>query len=176
VKVANDSGNTDILERQRWLVAKVCSEYLQYCQRGVANTRITTGHHANAVSWLNDLCEYCGALHVAELKKKLHWDQDPSKAKYSAYTCRHTFARRMLSGYWNNGVGCSIETLAELIGDTPKVAFDNGFREPFSGGRRPSGMNTHAATQSLLPLQETLPDERTLRVVNPMLYCKIATM
>jgi hypothetical protein len=31
----------------------------------------------------------------------------------------------MLSGYWNDGVGCSIETLAELIGDTPKVAFDH---------------------------------------------------
>jgi hypothetical protein len=35
----------------------------------------------------------------------------------------------MLSGYWNNGVGCSIETLAELIGDTPKVAFDHYGRE-----------------------------------------------
>jgi len=37
-----------------------------------------------------------------------------------ATTCRHTFAHRMLSGYWNNGSGCSIETLAELIGDTPR--------------------------------------------------------
>jgi hypothetical protein len=35
----------------------------------------------------------------------------------------------MLSGYWNGGVGCSIETLAELIGDTPKVAFDHYGRE-----------------------------------------------
>ena len=35
----------------------------------------------------------------------------------------------MLSGYWNDGVGCSIETLAELIGDTPKVAFDHYGRE-----------------------------------------------
>ena len=36
---------------------------------------------------------------------------------------------RMLSGYWNGGLGCSIETLAELIGDTPKVAFDHYGRE-----------------------------------------------
>ncbi len=35
----------------------------------------------------------------------------------------------MLAGYWNNGEGCSIETLAELIGDTPKVAFDHYGRE-----------------------------------------------
>jgi hypothetical protein len=35
----------------------------------------------------------------------------------------------MLSGYWNGGVGCSVEVLAELIGDTPKVAFDHYGRE-----------------------------------------------
>jgi hypothetical protein len=35
----------------------------------------------------------------------------------------------MLSGYWNGGVGCSIETLAELMGDTPKVTFDHYGRE-----------------------------------------------
>ncbi len=49
--------------------------------------------------------------------------------KYSSYSCRHTFAHRMLSGFWNGGKGCSIETLAELIGDTPKVAFDHYGRE-----------------------------------------------
>ena len=30
---------------------------------------------------------------------------------------------------WTGGVGCTIETLAELIGDTPKVAFDHYGRE-----------------------------------------------
>jgi hypothetical protein len=35
----------------------------------------------------------------------------------------------MLSGYWTDGVGCSIETLAELMGDTPKVAFDHYGKE-----------------------------------------------
>ena len=284
---------------QRWLVAKVCSEYLQYCDRGVANSTISKGHRDNATTWLNDLCSYCGALPVAGLKKghvktwvekhptwrsaatqrsvlsivlaafnyaeemysipsplkglkkpasqprlqslskqdeeaiygateehfraflfaaihtglrpfcelaqrtaddveegprgmmwriyssqtkktrkipvraevaeltrklmrtaprgsglrlfrntrgepwkrmtgvvrfltikkKLGWDQDPVKSKYSCYTCRHTFVHRMLSGDWNAGTGCSIETLAELIGDTPKVAFDHYGKE-----------------------------------------------
>ena len=282
-----------------WLVARVCSEYIQYCERGVARGTISKGHRDNTVSWLNDLCGYCGgrpvtgltkghiqkwmeghttwrspatqrsvlavvlaafnraeamhgignplkglkkprsqrrlqsfsaedekalyeateecfgsflfaAIHtglrpfcelaritaddveesdrgmmwrvyssktkktrkipvrpeVAELarklmktapkgsrlpllrntkgrpwkpatgvvrfitiKEKLGWDRDPVKTKYSCYTCRHTFAHRMLSGYWTDGVGCSIETLAELIGNTPKVAFDHYGRE-----------------------------------------------
>ncbi len=282
-----------------WVVARVCSEYIQYCERGVANGTISKGHRDNTVSFLNDLCKYCGALPVGELKKghvktwmeshagwrssathrsvvaivlaafnqaeemydianplkglkkppskprlhsfspeaetelyaateqcfrdflfaalhtglrpfcelarmtaddveenprgmmwrvystktkktrkipvraevaeltrrliktaprgaglplfrntkgkpwkrmtgvvrfltikkKLGWDMDPVKSKYSCYTCRHTFAHRMLSGYWTGGVGCSIETLAELIGDTPKVAFDHYGKE-----------------------------------------------
>jgi hypothetical protein len=80
-----------------WLVARVCSDYLEYCKRGVASGSLSKGHYDNAVAWLNDLCQYCGALRVA--------------------------------GYWNSGVGCSIEVLAELIGDTPKVAFDHYGRE-----------------------------------------------
>jgi len=61
-----------------------------------------------------------GVVRFLMIKTKLGWDKDPAKRKYSCYTCRHTFAHRMLSGYWNGGKGCSIETLAELIGDTPK--------------------------------------------------------
>jgi integrase len=70
-----------------------------------------------------------GGTRFRRLKRKLCWNRDPDRKKYSCYTCRHTFAHRMLSGYWNNGVGCSIETLAELIGDTPKVAFDHYGKE-----------------------------------------------
>ena len=282
-----------------WIVARVCSEYIQYCERGVANGTLSKGHRENSVWVLNDLCRFCGALPVAQLKKghirtwieshstwkspathrtiiadvlaafnyaeenheiinplkglkkpvsqprlqsfseedekllytaidepfrnflfaaihtglrpycelakmtaddveenprgmmwrvyssktkktrkipvrsevaeltrkliataprgsktpifrsprgkmwqkvtgvlrfikarrKLGWDEDPVRRKYSSYTCRHTFAHRMLSGYWNDGSGCSIETLAELIGDTPKVAFDHYGKE-----------------------------------------------
>jgi integrase len=70
-----------------------------------------------------------GVVRFLALKKKLGWDADPVKSKYSSYTCRHTFVHRMLSGYWNGGRGCSIETLAELIGDTPKVAYDHYGKE-----------------------------------------------
>jgi len=284
---------------QDWVVAKVCSEYIQYCERGVAAGSISKGHRATTISFLNDLCRYCGALPVAQLKKghlrtwidshkgwkspatvggviavvsaafnyaqenyeipnpvkgfkkpraqpRLHsfsvedeqalysgttevfrdflfaaihtglrpycelakitaddvevtprgmlwrvyssktkktrkipvrpevaelarklmltapsrpglplfrnsfgkpwqkiagverfrkirqqlgWDADPVRKMYSSYTCRHTFAHRMLSGFWNGGQGCSVETLAELIGDTPKVAFDHYGKE-----------------------------------------------
>ena len=70
-----------------------------------------------------------GVVRFLALKKGLGWSTDPVRSRYSCYTCRHTFAHRMLSGYWNGGLGCSIETLAELIGDTPKVAFDHYGRE-----------------------------------------------
>jgi len=70
-----------------------------------------------------------GVQHFIELKRKLGWNKDPNRKNYSCYTCRHTFAHRMLSGYWNGDKGCSIETLAELIGDTPKVAFDHYGKE-----------------------------------------------
>jgi integrase len=70
-----------------------------------------------------------GVVRFLKIKKKLGWDQDALRKRFSCYTCRHTFAHRMLSGYWNDGAGCSIETLAELIGDTPKVAFDHYGKE-----------------------------------------------
>jgi hypothetical protein len=169
-----------------WVVAQVCSEYIQSCERRVARGAVSQGYCHEVSRYLNELCSYCGALPVGQLrrghvkhwieihetwrspatqrnaiaillaafnhaqetplyrnsqarpwkkgtgvgrfrrlKEKLSWDKDPRKKKYSCYTCRHTFAHRMLSGYWNGGVGCSIETLAELMGDTPKVAFDH---------------------------------------------------
>lgn len=70
-----------------------------------------------------------GVLNFCAVRKKLGWGNDPVRKQYSCYSCRHTFAHRMLSGYWNNGAGCTIETLAELMGDTPKVAFDHYGRE-----------------------------------------------
>ena len=70
-----------------------------------------------------------GVVRFVAIRKKLGWDKDPVRSKYSCYACRHTFAHRMLSGYWSDGKGCTIETLAELIGDTPKVAFDHYGKE-----------------------------------------------
>lgn len=59
----NDAGNGP------WLVARVCSEYIQYCERGLAKGQISRSHRNNSVRWLNDLCGYCGAQPVAQLKK-----------------------------------------------------------------------------------------------------------
>ncbi len=70
-----------------------------------------------------------GVTRFIAVRSELGWDEDPVRKKYSCYSCRHTFAHRMLFGYWNGGQGCSIEVLAELIGDTPKVAFDHYGRE-----------------------------------------------
>lgn len=64
-----------------------------------------------------------------DIKRRLGWEHDPLRKRYSCYICRHSFAHRMLAGYWNQGEGCSIEVLAELMGDTPKVAFDHYGRE-----------------------------------------------
>ena len=50
--------------REPWVVARVCSEYIQYCDRGVANGTVSKGHRDNTVSFLNDLCQYCGAMAV----------------------------------------------------------------------------------------------------------------
>ena len=70
-----------------------------------------------------------GVVRFLALKKKLGWDLDPQRNRLSCYTARHTFAHRMLSGYWNGGVGCSIETLAELMGDTPSTAYQHYGKE-----------------------------------------------
>jgi integrase len=70
-----------------------------------------------------------GVARFLGIKKKLGWDKHATRKLYSSYTCRHTFVHRMLSGYWSAGVGCSIEVLAELIGDTPKVAYDHYGKE-----------------------------------------------
>jgi len=51
------------------LVAKVCSQYIQYCERGVAQSTLSEGHLLNTKAFLNELCGYCGAVHVSQLKK-----------------------------------------------------------------------------------------------------------
>lgn len=56
------------------------------------------------------------------IKQELGWDGDPEKQHLSFYTCRHTFAKRILSGYWT-GQQASIETLAGLMGNTPSVCW-----------------------------------------------------
>ncbi len=106
----------------RPVVAKLTRKLINFSPRGsgLPLFRSKTGKPWTKVN---------GVARFLDLKRKVGWDSDPGRCKYSSYTCRHTFAHRMLSGYWNDGVGCSIETLAELIGDTPKVAFDHYGKE-----------------------------------------------
>ncbi len=42
----------------------------------------------------------------------------------SMYSCRHTYAKRTLGGYWTGGVCASIEQLAGLMGNSRQVAWD----------------------------------------------------
>ena len=52
-----------------WTVARVCSAYIQYCEQGRKNGTLSRGHHESTVQYLNEFCEYCGALPVSQLKK-----------------------------------------------------------------------------------------------------------
>lgn len=62
----------------------------------------------------------CNGVHqFCLLKKKLKLPDDRV-----TYTCRHTFAKRTLSGYYT-GNPVTIEVLAGLMGNTPKVCWDH---------------------------------------------------
>ncbi|MFM7071524.1 MAG: hypothetical protein ACKO38_06980 [Planctomycetota bacterium] len=69
VKLSGAPNHTSQAAEHDWIVARVCSEYLQYCERSVASGAMSKGHHYQSAAYLNDLCGYCGALRVAELKK-----------------------------------------------------------------------------------------------------------
>jgi hypothetical protein len=103
-------------------VAELTRQLMKTAPRG---SRIPLFRNTKGSPWKR----MTGVVRFLTIKKKLGWDKDPVNTHYSCYTCRHTFAHRMLSGYWTGGVGCSIETLAELMGDTPKVAFDHYGKE-----------------------------------------------
>jgi integrase len=103
-------------------VAKLTRRLLVAAARGSGKPLFRT---VRGVAWQR----VNGVARFIDLRKKLGWDKDPVRKTYSCYSCRHTFAHRMLSGYWTSGAGCTVETLAELIGDTPKVAFDHYGRE-----------------------------------------------
>jgi hypothetical protein len=56
--------------QEDWGVARVCSEYLQYCEMRRAAGAMSKSHRNNANAFLNDLCRYCGTMKVAELKTR----------------------------------------------------------------------------------------------------------
>lgn len=130
----------DVIESERGMLWRVYSsktkksrkipvrwEVAQLTRRLIATGRRDSAIFLNARGrpWK----KVTGVTRFSTLKKTMGWDRDPIRKSYSTYSCRHTFAHRMLAGYWNEGVGCSIEVLAELMGDTPKVAFDHYGKE-----------------------------------------------
>ena len=69
------------------------------------------------------------------------------------YTCRHTFAKRILSGYWT-GQPATIETLAGLMGNTPSVCWKHSAS---------CAMNTHSHCGMLLEEAIETPDNRVIQ-------------
>lgn len=59
-----------------------------------------------------------GVQQFCNLKEKLNLPDDRV-----TYTCRHTYAKRTLSGYYT-GRPTTIEVLAGLMGNTPKICWD----------------------------------------------------
>jgi integrase len=53
------------------------------------------------------------------IKEGLEFDADACM-----YSCRHTYAKRVLQGYWS-GKATNIETLAKLMGNSPQVCRDH---------------------------------------------------
>lgn len=69
------------------------------------------------------------------LKKRLLREGVEVEDPFVPYTCRHTYAKRMLGGYWGKPV--TLEVLAGLMGNTPKIcwehyaAWSEQYTEPF---------------------------------------------
>ncbi|BBO35526.1 tyrosine-type recombinase/integrase [Lacipirellula parvula] len=53
------------------------------------------------------------------VRKAITFDKDAVM-----YSCRHTYAKRVLQGYWS-GKATNIETLAKLMGNTPQICRDH---------------------------------------------------
>ncbi|MFO1045242.1 MAG: tyrosine-type recombinase/integrase [Planctomycetaceae bacterium] len=132
----------DVLETERGMMWRVFSSKTKKTRKIPIQQKVAerarkllanTSSDADAVVFRNPLGrpwkKVTGVHRFLTIKRNLGWDNDPVRKRYSSYICRHTFAHRMLAGYWNGGRGCSIEVLAELMGDTPKVAFDHYGKE-----------------------------------------------
>ena len=68
-KLSGETQGAASVADQAWIVARVCSEYLQHCERSLTTQTMSRGHRDSSATYLNDLCRYCGALPVAQLNK-----------------------------------------------------------------------------------------------------------
>ena len=53
-----------------WLVIRVCSEYIQYCERGLTTGSLSRSHYNGAVAFLNDFAGFCGSLPGRRAQKR----------------------------------------------------------------------------------------------------------
>ena len=60
----------------------------------------------------------------AKLRRRLLRQKVPIDKGDVMYTCRHTYAKRMLAGYWT-GKPLTIEFLAALMGNSPKICWEH---------------------------------------------------
>ena len=69
------------------------------------------------------------------LKRRLQREGMTPEEPFIPYTCRHTYAKRMLGGFW--GPAVTLEILAGLMGNTPKICWEHyaqwceGYTDPF---------------------------------------------
>ena len=119
-KLADAQQSGARIAEQQWLVARVCSEYLQYCERGVAAGSMSTDHRLGAVSYLNDLCSFCGALPISELKKGPIQEWVGSHAGWRSDATRRSVLAIVLAAF----------NRAELMFDIPN---------PLKGIKKPVG-------------------------------------
>ncbi|HEX4131534.1 MAG TPA: tyrosine-type recombinase/integrase [Pirellulales bacterium] len=69
VKLSGDLESPTQPAAADWVVARVCSEYIQHCDRSVAGGTMSRGHRDATVAYLNDLCRHCGTNKISKLKK-----------------------------------------------------------------------------------------------------------
>lgn len=78
--------------------------------------------HGSAWHWKQTDCWYY--TEPGTKKRVPLFDEHGERIRGKENTCRHTFAKRTLSGYYT-GKPVTIEVLAGLMGNTPKVCWDH---------------------------------------------------
>jgi len=77
--------------------------------------RVFRNEHGQA--WTLDALESA----FRRLKRRLQKKEVTPDEPFIPYTCRHTYAKRMLGGFW--GAPVTLEVLAGLMGNTPAICW-----------------------------------------------------
>ena len=136
-----------------WSVARVCSEYLVHCERAVVAGRMHPEHRLGVIRYLNELCRYCGALPVTELKRGYvsGWvDSHP--------TWRSPVTRR--------------NVIAIILAAFNHVQNEHGIRNPLQGLKKPP---SRPRLQSIAPEDEPLLYGATDEAFRDFLFAALHT-